>query len=75
MWKKHRKLIQPIFNLKFVTESMEIFQRHGEVLVKRLTDKLDGSTFDVLHMFHDCYGDIISGIQYSYIDTNLLLLI
>lgn len=61
LWKKHRKIIQPVFNSKFVNDSMDIFQKHAEILVKRLTDKINGSTFDVLHLLHDCYGDIISG--------------
>lgn len=64
IWKQDRKLIQPIFNLKYLTSTIEIFQKHGEIFIKKLTEKADGTNFDIIHALHDCYGDIIAGNSY-----------
>lgn len=61
VWKRDRKLIQPILNMKFMTDSLDIFEKHTNTFIDILRMKCDGKTFDILHLLHDCYGDIVTG--------------
>lgn len=54
-------MIQPIFTAKFVAKSMEIFQKHGAHLTQALEQHLNKPDFNIIHLLHNCYGDVISG--------------
>lgn len=47
--------------MKFVVDSMEVYKKHNDILMKKLQTKTNGTQFDVIHLLHDCYGDIITG--------------
>lgn len=60
--KKHRKIIQPLFNLKFCTEHIDLFQKHADLCMKRLSKYSKNNIFfDINHIIHDCVMDSIGG--------------
>jgi cytochrome P450 family 4 len=47
-WHERRKIITPAFHFKILEEFVEIFNKHGEILVEKLKN-LNGKEIDVFH--------------------------
>ncbi|KAK4880676.1 hypothetical protein RN001_008822 [Aquatica leii] len=66
-YKKHRRLIQPLINVKFTSENIKMFQKHIDVYLNKLSKHCGKKTFDVHDLTHHCFADIfgesILGIQ------------
>ena len=78
MWKVHRKLIQPTFNIKVLQSFFEIFRKHSEILIEEVMTKYRGNEFDVLEIMSDCTLNIICGNYYKillYIRSQFNLII
>ncbi|CAH0559424.1 unnamed protein product [Brassicogethes aeneus] len=58
-YKKHRRIIQPLFNLKYCTNQIEIMQKYTDVCMKNLESYVDKGTFDIHLISHKCFVDII----------------
>lgn len=61
IWKPHRKLINPTFNLAILEQYVETFEKNTKILMEILSKKLN-TTFDVYNYINNCTLDIISGI-------------
>ncbi|KAF6207738.1 hypothetical protein GE061_016186 [Apolygus lucorum] len=47
-WRGRRKAISPTFHFKILDNFIEVFNRNGNILVERLSSKVNQGTFDVL---------------------------
>lgn len=60
LWRSHRKIIQPFFNVKFVNYSMRIFEVHVKSCLDELEQYADGKTFNMQKPMSsyatDCFG-------------------
>lgn len=61
MYRKHRRIIQPIFDLNFSKETTGFMQNHITLCMKRLEPYVDQGNFDFFHIIHPCMADIIKG--------------
>ncbi|XP_043277718.1 uncharacterized protein [Venturia canescens] len=59
IWRSHRKLIGPTFNMKVLTSFVEIFANQSEIMVKRMSQELGGKDFDVYKYITLCTLDIV----------------
>jgi cytochrome P450 family 4 len=60
-WFNKRKIITPTFHFKILEQFVEIFNRQGNVLIEKLTDKADGKEFNIYNQITLFALDVISG--------------
>ncbi|GJQ82475.1 hypothetical protein Trydic_g14466 [Trypoxylus dichotomus] len=59
-WKKTRKALNPAFNVQILERHVKFFDKHVNVLIKRLKNEIDRDGFDLLPYINLCTLDIIS---------------
>lgn len=65
-WKKHRKLIMPLFHSGFLNYALEVITDKTAVLVKRLKDLPNNSSVEVYLLIKNLALDIISKAAFGY---------
>jgi cytochrome P450 len=60
-WATHRKLLTPAFHFKMLENFVDVFNRNGKILVKKLSSHVNGLEFDVTPYMTLCALDNISG--------------
>ncbi|XP_060524435.1 uncharacterized protein LOC132700875 [Cylas formicarius] len=65
LYKQHRRIIQPIFDLKFAHECVCIMQKHINICMDKLEEFVDKGTFNYGHVVHKCMVDIIQEILFG----------
>lgn len=61
--KKHRRVIQPLFNLKFCNDIIPILQKHINVLMTKIDQHTNSSEFfNICHYNHKCFVDVVGEI-------------
>ncbi|XP_078345619.1 cytochrome P450 3A5-like [Oculina patagonica] len=65
-WKKHRKLIMPLFHSGFLSYALDVITDKTEVLVKKLKDLPDSSSVEVYLLIKNLALDIISKAAFGY---------
>ncbi|GFG34777.1 hypothetical protein Cfor_09045, partial [Coptotermes formosanus] len=58
-WRAHRKMLTPSFHFEILKQFMEVFNRNGDILVRRLSSHVDGPQFDVTSYITMCTLDVI----------------
>lgn len=61
IWRMHRKVIGPTFNLKILESFVEVFATQAKILVERLRSNVDGQEFEVSNYLSLCTLDVICG--------------
>ncbi|CAG9863870.1 unnamed protein product [Phyllotreta striolata] len=61
-YKVHRRIIQPMFDLKFVTKAMPIIHGHINICMKKFSELVHKDFFDVEKIIGLCSIDIIADI-------------
>ncbi|KAF9416790.1 hypothetical protein HW555_005920 [Spodoptera exigua] len=59
LWKAHRKVLLPVFHNKIVEEYLGVIAEQADVLIERLSERVDGKQFDVLKYITACTLDIV----------------
>ncbi|XP_046591542.1 cytochrome P450 4C1-like isoform X1 [Neodiprion pinetum] len=59
IWRVHRKLIGPTFNLKILESFVAVFAAQSNVMVKKMEAELNGAEFPVFDYVSKCTLDII----------------
>ncbi|XP_046735164.1 cytochrome P450 4C1-like [Diprion similis] len=59
IWRVHRKLIGPTFNLKILESFVAVFAAQSNVMVKKMEAELNGAEFPVFDYLSKCTLDII----------------
>ncbi|CAG9765182.1 unnamed protein product [Ceutorhynchus assimilis] len=59
IYKKHRRIIQPMFDLKFAKECTSFMHKHVDLCMQRLEPHVGKGNFDFFHAIHPCMADII----------------
>ncbi|CAB3253368.1 unnamed protein product [Arctia plantaginis] len=59
LWKSHRRLLLPVFNNRVIEDYIEIFGKQGDILVKRLQDRVGKNQFNVYEYVTSCMLDIV----------------
>lgn len=72
-YKTHRRIIQPMFNMWFVSECARYIQNHVDVCMNQLEEYVGKESFDFGHMVHKCMVDVFKGMSMQ--SYNILLLI
>ncbi|KAL1500940.1 hypothetical protein ABEB36_006355 [Hypothenemus hampei] len=60
--KQHRRLIQPLFDIKFIQDSEKLFRKHVTVCIGKLEKFMDKGKFDITPLIHECIIDYFSEI-------------
>lgn len=58
-WKSHRKLLLPSFHVQVFQEFLHVFETNAQLLVRKLEQELDSSSFDIQPYIQLCSLDII----------------
>lgn len=61
-YKTHRRIIQPMFNMCFVSECTRYIQNHVDVCMNQLEEYVGKATFDFGQMVHKCMVDVFKGM-------------
>ncbi|CAH1163422.1 unnamed protein product [Phaedon cochleariae] len=61
-YKIHRRLIQPLFDLKFVASTIHIIQNQTNICMKILEDYVDKKSFNIHNVIINCSIDIMGEI-------------
>lgn len=64
LYKKHRRLIQPLISVKFSSGNIEFLEKSAELLVSKIKPFVNKGTFDVHDFIHNCCADIMGGKSY-----------
>ncbi|KAG5860682.1 hypothetical protein JTB14_026934 [Gonioctena quinquepunctata] len=64
-WRKRRKLLTPSFHFSILGNSVDIFDRVGNVFIRNLEKEVGKASFDVHPLVSLCTLDIICGEVYS----------
>nr|ASX93970.1 cytochrome P450 CYP4AU14 [Zygaena filipendulae] len=59
LWKKHRKVLLPVFHNKIVEEYLDVIAEQADVLVERLSEQTHRGEFDVLKYVTACTLDVV----------------
>lgn len=62
-YKKHRRLIQPLINLKFASGNIKNMQKHINIYIEKLKGFCGKGEIDVHDFTHRCFADIIGEIM------------
>ncbi|XP_050308845.1 cytochrome P450 4C1-like isoform X2 [Anthonomus grandis grandis] len=62
LYKQHRRIIQPIFDLNFAKESVTFIQKHVTLCMSKFENHVHNGTFDCHSVIHKCMVDIIKEI-------------
>jgi hypothetical protein len=54
-------MLTPSFHFEILKQFMEVFNRNGDILVRRLSSHVDGPQFDVTSYITMCTLDVICG--------------
>lgn len=65
-WKKHRRLIMPLFHSGFLSYALEVITDKIGVLTKKLKDLPDNSSVEVYLLIKNLALDIISEAAFGY---------
>ena len=65
-WKKHRRLIMPLFHSGFLSYALEVITDNTGVLTKKLKDLPDNSSVEVYLLIKNLALDIISEAAFGY---------
>lgn len=65
-WKKHRRLILPLFHSGFLSYALEVIADKTEVLTQKLKDLPDKSSVEVYLLMKNLALDIISKAAFGY---------
>lgn len=65
-WKKHRRLIMPLFHSGFLSYALEVITDKTGVLTKKLKDLPDDSSVEVYLLIKNLALDIISEAAFGY---------
>jgi len=64
-WRAHRKMLTPSFHFKFLEKFTGVFNRNGDILIRRLSSHVDGPQFDITSYITMCTLDVICGKSLS----------
>jgi cytochrome P450 len=59
MWKIHRKVLNPCFNMKILESYMPIFNNGSRILAENIEKHAGGDTFNIESYFHACTLDLV----------------
>lgn len=65
-WKKHRRLILPLFHSGFLSYALEVIADKSEALTQKLKDLPDKSSVEVYLLMKNLALDIISKAAFGY---------
>ena len=65
-WKKHRRLIMPLFHSGFLSYALEVITDKTGILTKKLKDLPDNSSVEVYLLIKNLALDIISEAAFGY---------
>lgn len=54
VWKPHRKLLNPTFNLRILQSFIPIFNEKSNLLVNKIQDEIGKEPFDIMEYFGKC---------------------
>lgn len=73
VYRMHRRIIQPMFSMKFCCDNLDVFQKHADECVEKLAQYVDGGeTFDIQKIMHKCYANTVGGELNIYINNRLI---
>ncbi|XP_033217287.1 cytochrome P450 4C1-like isoform X2 [Belonocnema kinseyi] len=59
IWRVHRKLIQPAFNIKVLESFVEVFQKQATIMANEMSAEVDGKEFKTIHYLSSCTLNVI----------------
>jgi len=64
-WRAHRKMLTPSFHFKILEQFTGVFNRNGDIMIRRLSSHVDGPQFDITSYITMCTLDVICGKSLS----------